>query len=650
MSETLGIAALENQEGVDQMISNALQMLRPPPAMKPSEWAQTRIRIPEGNAIPGPLRLDNAPYQREPMDMLVDPDCYRVTLKWGAQVGKTMLALCVQGYCIEMAPRSQMMLQPSQGDLQAWLETKFSPLIAANQGLQRLIAKPRGRDGVNNQRMKSYSGGFLMFAWSGSPKTMRGRSAPLIVCDEIDGYERTDEGHPVSLLWQRAATFGDERFLLEISTPTIEGSSYIDDAYRAGDQRRFYVRCPACGCEQTLEWEHVSWVGRQSDPDADLAAIHAHQPQTARYVCQGCGVCWDDGQRIAAVRQAHWQASKPFNGHASYELNELYSTFRRQSAIVQDYLDKLKHQDLQTFTNVSLARVWSETAEQADLDDLLRRLETYLADVPMGGVFLTAGIDMQTDRLEVEIVAWGIDEESWSIHTAVLYGDPLLGDVWEALDRYLSTTWQHESGLRLPIQAACLDTGGTCGYTQAAYQYLRTRTGRRLFGIKGVGGWGRPIVDKAQRKHSGRNAPKINLFTVGVDEAKLIVMRRLAITHPGPGYSHFPTDRSPDWFAQLTAEKLRTRYLKGQPIRQWTKPDKTPNEALDCRVYAYAALKIINPHLPHDAKRIKDAAALLPKEKPPQDPTPEVQHHTPHFRPQRPRPPLRRRRTWANDW
>ncbi|WP_419669187.1 phage terminase large subunit family protein, partial [Xylella fastidiosa subsp. multiplex] len=269
MSETLGIAALENQEGVDQMISNALQMLRPPPAMKPSEWAQTRIRIPEGNAIPGPLRLDNAPYQREPMDMLVDPDCYRVTLKWGAQVGKTMLALCVQGYCIEMAPRSQMMLQPSQGDLQAWLETKFSPLIAANQGLQRLIAKPRGRDGVNNQRMKSYPGGFLMFAWSGSPKTMRGRSAPLIVCDEIDGYERTDEGHPVSLLWQRAATFGDERFLLEISTPTIEGSSYIDDAYRAGDQRRFYVRCPACGCEQTLEWEHVSWVGRQSDPDAD---------------------------------------------------------------------------------------------------------------------------------------------------------------------------------------------------------------------------------------------------------------------------------------------------------------------------------------------------------------------------------------------
>ncbi|WP_273973062.1 phage terminase large subunit family protein, partial [Xylella fastidiosa] len=94
------------------------------------------------------------------------------------------------------------------------------------------------------------------------------------MCDEIDGYERTDEGHPVSLLWQRAATFGDERFLLEISTPTIEGSSYIDDAYRAGDQRRFYVRCPACGCEQTLEWEHVSWVGRQSDPDADLAAIH----------------------------------------------------------------------------------------------------------------------------------------------------------------------------------------------------------------------------------------------------------------------------------------------------------------------------------------------------------------------------------------
>ncbi|HHW4679454.1 MAG TPA: phage terminase large subunit family protein [Xylella sp.] len=653
----LDASIFDNAEGVEQAIGSALNLLRPPPDLKPSEWAESSVRIPEGNAIPGPLRLDNAPYQREPMDMLVDPDCYRVTLKWGAQLGKTMLALCVQGYCIQMAARSQMMMQPSQGDLQTWLETKFSPLVAANEGLQRLIAKPRGRDGVNNQRMKSYPGGFMMFAWSGSPKTMRGRSAPLIVCDEVDGYERTDEGHPVGLLWQRAATFGDDRFLLEISTPTIEGASYIDDAFRAGDQRRFYVCCPACAHEQPLDWAHVSWIGRQSDADADLTLIDAHQPETARYVCQACGAGWDDGQRIAAIRGGVWHGSRPFRGHASYQLSELYSTFRRLGAIVQDYLDKLKNHDLQTFTNVSLAEVWAETGEQADPDGLLGRREKYPADVPAGGVYLSAGVDMQTDRLEIEVVAWGEGEESWSVETFVLEGDPLLGDVWHELDDFLARGWRHESGAMLHIEAVCLDTGGTSGYTQAAYEYLRGKTGRRIFGIKGVGGWGRPIVEKSQRKHSGKHARKVDLFAVGVDEAKLIVMRRLAIEQAGPGYSHFPQDRPRDWFDQLTAEKLITRYVKGQPVREWTKPDKAPNEALDCRVYAYAALKIMNPNLRRHAERLKQGIAPARRALPPQVENPPEETQTASAnnpglsRPKRTLKPSRKKRgTWATLW
>ncbi|HEV2607462.1 MAG TPA: phage terminase large subunit family protein [Xanthomonadaceae bacterium] len=198
------------------------------------------------------------------MDMMVNPDCYRVTLMWGAQVGKTLTALCVQGYAIDMRPRSQMMMQPSQGDAQTWLETKFNPLVEASPGIARRIAKPRAREGVNNQRMKSYPGGFLMMAWSGSPKTMRGRSAPLIVCDEVDGYAKTPEGHPVSLLWQRSATFGDERFLFEISTPTIKGASYIETSFEDGDQRRFHVACPHCHMHQVMRWENVTWIGRAS--------------------------------------------------------------------------------------------------------------------------------------------------------------------------------------------------------------------------------------------------------------------------------------------------------------------------------------------------------------------------------------------------
>jgi phage terminase large subunit GpA-like protein len=137
---------------------------------------------------------------------------------------------------------------------------------------------------------------------------MRGRSAPFIVCDETDGYDRTSEGHPVGLLWQRAATFGDQRLLLEISTPTIKGGSWIESSFEQGDQRRFHVVCPHCGDHQALQWQNVTW---SKDDNGE------HLPETARYACGSCGVLWNDGERIAAIRNAEqqgagWKAAKPF--------------------------------------------------------------------------------------------------------------------------------------------------------------------------------------------------------------------------------------------------------------------------------------------------------------------------------------------------
>lgn len=590
------MGVFDNTAALARAFRVARGFLRPPPDLKPSEWAERNVRIPVGNAVPGLIRFDNAPYQREPLDMLVDPDCERITLMWSAQVGKTQLALCGQGYHIAMRPASQMMMQPSETDLHMWLNTKFQPMVDSNPVLASRIAKPRGRDGVNNSTMKSYPGGFLMFAWAGSPKTMRGRSAPIIVVDEVDGYEVTAEGHPVALIWQRAATFGDSKKLLEISTPTMKGTSYIEGAFLQGDQRYFLVPCPDCGTRQRLIWSNVTWTGKGDDQADQL-------PETARYTCSCCGSLWDDGQRKAAIAQGEWRATRPFRGHASYHLSELYSMFRRLKDIVRSYLDKKASGDLQTFVNVSLAETWEETGEKADAGALRSRREVFAAPVPMGGLVLTAGVDMQQDRLEVEIVAWGVGEESWSVDYRVLWGDPLQADVWEELEALLASTWLHESGAQLPVVAACVDTGGTKGYTQAAYDWLKGKTGRRVFGVKGVAGWGRPIVGAPSRRKSGQRGRKIDLFPVGVDEAKLVVMRRLSVAEPGPGYCHVPEDREAEWFEQITAEKLSLRYVKGFPVREWHQT-RERNEALDCRVYALAALKIANPSMKHAARRL----------------------------------------------
>lgn len=670
------VVQFSNRAAVIAAARRAAANLVPPPDLRPSEWAEANVRIPVGNAKPGPIRFDNAPYQRGMLDVIKEPGVRRVDYMTGAQLGKTTIQQCITGYFIAHEPRSQIFVQPTQGDVQTFQETKLRPMLDANPAISDKMAKQRGREGVNNSRIISYIGGWLMFSWAGSPKTLRGRSAPITQADEVDGMEATAEGDPVELLAQRAATFGDDALSTRSSTPTIKGASRIETGFLEGDQRRFYVPCPHCEHHQYLRWENVVWNGRKSTgiSDAEEDAGQAHEPDTARYACEGCGALWDDGERIAAIRNAErlgagWKAAKPFKGHASFHAPEMLSTFRRLRDIVQSYLDKLAVEDLQSFVNVSLAETYEEKGEKADPTGLMTLAEEYRAEVPAGGLYLTAGVDMQMDRLECEVVAWGAAEESWSVGYYVLWGDPLQGDVWDDLDDLLAGTYQHESGAVMSISAACLDTGGTNGYTQSAYEYARGRTGRRLFAIKGVAGWGRAIVEKPQRKQSGKNARKVDLFLVGTDEAKLIVMRRLAATvgakqKGGAGYCHTPNDRDADWYKQLTSEKLVTRYIKGQPVREWHKPDRARNEALDCRVYALAALKIMQPSFKRLAERYalpandNQAPAQAPKPRQQQPrPAPEnpQEEHAPE--PAQTKPTIKRSkaaarggRGWVNRW
>lgn len=601
--------------------------LVPPPDLKPSEWAERNVRIPVGNAIPGLIKFDNAPYQRGMIDVIKEPGVRRVDYMMGAQLGKTTVQQCLVGYFVAHEPRSQIFAQPSQGDMQTFLETKLKPMLEANPSISSKMAKPRGREGVSNSRIMSYIGGWLMFSWAGSPKTARGRSAPVTHADEVDGMDATKEGDFVELLAQRSATFGDQRLDTRSSTPTVMGASRIHTGFQEGDQRRYYVACPDCGHAQYFRWEQVHWTGRKSKDikTADEDIGQEHQPDTARYCCESCGSLWDDGQRIAAIRLAErlghgWKASKPFKGHASFHGPEMLSTFRRLRDIVQSYLDKLAAGDLQSFVNVSLAWPY-ESGERVDADGLMARCEEWAAQVPMGALYLTAGIDMQADRLELEVVGWDEQGRSWSIDYRVLWGDPLGSDLWHDLEDALSETYVHESGAIMAISAACLDTGGTNGMTQAAYEWLRGKTGRRIFGVKGVPGWGRGIVEKQQRKQSGKTARKVDLFLVGVDEAKLVVQKRLAVAGPElPGYCHFPAGRDESYFKMLTAERLVIRYVKGQPVREWHKPDRARNEALDCRVYALAALKIMNPSFKRLAMRLHQGVDGVYTQYPQQEP------------------------------
>lgn len=587
----------ENKDGIERVWRKACTFLEPPPNYTPAEWAEANIEIPLGNAIAGPIRFSNAPYQVEPLNMFADPNVEQITLMWGAQLGKTQLINCALGYFIAHEPASQMMMQPSQGDLNTWLETKFNPMVDGNESLKSRIAKPRSREGVNNQTMKSYFGGFLLFSWSGSARTMRGRSAPKIYCDEVDGYERTAEGHPVSLLWQRAATFGDQRKLMVTSTPTIKGASFVEKSFEAGDMRRYYVPCIHCNSKILFKWSQVMW-----DKDAD----GNHLPETAHYCCQECGGIITDTDKRVMLRDGEWVAEKPFSGHVSYHLSELYSSFRRWRDIVRSFLEKKATNDLQTFVNVSLGETWEEDSERVDEYSLSERREP-MPYVPDEAAVLVAGVDVQDNRLEMTIVGIGRDEELYVWKHLTLYGDPSTPQLWQALSSNLFATYETESGRQMTIRATAIDSGGH--FTNSVYAYAKQNAGRKVFAIKGVGGDGKPIAGRPTKNNVG----KCNLFPVGVDTAKHLLFARLGISDVGSGYIHFSDELDDEYFRQLTSEKIVTRYHRGFQRRTFEKM-RARNEALDCLVYAYASYAIIGINVNSLANKLASEPAAEPKQ------------------------------------
>lgn len=577
-----------NPDGIGERAGRGFLALRPAESLTPVEWAERHVRIAPGNAIPGLVRFTNAPFQAEPLNMIAEPTCREITLMWSAQTGKTMVELMAMGYFIEHEPCSQMMMQPSQGDLQTWLTAKFDPMVDESHAIGSKIAQPRSKFGVNNQRMKQYPGGFLMFAWAGSPKTLRGRSAPKIFADEIDGYERTQEGSQLSLIWKRAVTFGDQRLLFKSSTPTFKGASEIEASFDAGDRRRWFVKCPGCGLAQYLKWIQVQWI---KDAAGD------HQPDSAVYVCEasGCGLAWDELDRIKAIRGGEWIAEREFKGHASFHLPEMASLFVKLPDMARSFLENKATGDSQTFINVSLAETWDEKGDKHDPDLLWLRRELYAAELPAGVVVLVAGVDVQDDRLEVTVYGIGIDGRStWTITHRVYRGDPGHTDLWDRLDDFLIEDFEHENGLRLRIAAVGVDSGGH--YTTEVYKFCKARSGRRVYALKGSNQLAAPLVGRP----TDRNAEKVDLFAVGTSAAKDQIFNSLKVSDPDKvGFVHFPmSDKMIDreFFAQITAEKRVKTYKNGFPVPVYKKTRRR-NEALDCWVYAIAALEILRPNL-----------------------------------------------------
>ncbi len=585
--------------------------MKPPTDLKLDEWSDEFRRLsPEASAEAGHWNTNRAAYQRGMMQAISDPAIENVVFMTGAQVGKTEIINNAIGYYIHNQPSPMLVVQPTLEMAKMWSNDRLAPMLRDTPVLKNAVADARTRDSGNTIYQKSFAGGYIAIVGANSAAGLASRPVRCVFLDEVDRYPVSagSEGDPIDLARARTKTFSYNRKIVMVSTPTNKGASRIEAAYEESDQRQYFVPCPDCGHQQTLKWSHVKW-------DKD-------KPETAAYVCEDCGSLWDEAKRLRAIRYGEWVATAPYTGTAGFHLNGIYSVWTSLERAAKEFLQAKKLPDtLRVFVNTYLAETYEEMGERVDDYAISERAEEYSEKLDAGIVCITAGIDVQDSYLAIEIVGWGRDEESWSIDWVTLYGDPSTPHLWNDLDNRLQAIYETEDGRQLGIRSACIDSGGH--YTQAVYNYVRPREGKRIFAIKGMAGETRPIVSKPTRNNIG----KIKLFTIGVDNIKELIFSRLKVTMAGAGFCHFPTGRDDEYFKQLAAsEKIVTKYHKGFPRREFVKT-RARNEALDCRVYSYAALSILSLRLNDIADRIANAPAE--PEKPQQ---PQVQN-SPIFKP-----------------
>jgi phage terminase large subunit GpA-like protein len=592
---------LDAQASLAAVIAEAMQTLKPPPRLSVAEWADRERRLSsEASAAAGRWITSRAEYQRGIMDAISDPTLRDIVVVAGAQVGKTEMLLNVIGFHVHHDPAPILLVQPTLEMAQAFSKDRLAPMLRDTPALKHKVKDPRSRDANNTTTHKVFTGGHISLVGSNSAAGLASRPIRVVLCDEVDRYPSSagSEGSPILLARKRSATFHNRKMVM-VSTPTNKGASMIESQYQESDQRQFFVPCEDCGTVQTLKWAQVQW--------------EKDRPETAFYSCEACGSVWDDPKRNRSVRKGEWVATGDFTGIAGFHINGLYSPWTVLSDAVRDFLVAKKAPDtLRVFVNTFLAETWEDQGETVGDIDFQSREDDWGEHIPDPIVVVTAGIDVQDDRLELEIVGWGRDEESWSLGYKTLYGDPSTPHLWNDLDNILKVAYTTESGRQLGIRAACIDSGGH--YTQAVYNFVRPREGRRIFAIKGMGGEQRPLVSRPTKNNIG----KIKLFAVGTFPIKELIFSRLRVQSEGAGYCHFPAGRSDEYYQQLAnSEKIVTKYQKGFPRRDFVKT-RTRNEALDCRVYAYAALCILSLNINAVADRVVNAPEPETQPKPQQ--------------------------------
>jgi len=555
----------------------------------------------ENSAEPGYIKFNRTPYMIEIANAFKDPKVKRIAIGASAQVAKTTLMMAMLGYIIDIDPGPVLWIMPTDSFAEDFSKRRLDPFIRDTQPLKKKVSDNKSRSSSNTIKKKKYPGGMLTLAGANSPSNLAGIPARYVFGDEVDRWTKNagGEGDPTQLLEARTATFHNSK-MVQVSTPTIKGTSTIEKSFFVGTQEYWEMECPECKEYSFITFDNI----RFSHEEKIIRGEKTYTVKDIHYACPHCGCALTEQQTKQAPHK--WVPKNPDayqNGARSFWINGFSSPWMTWEKIILRFLEASGKNDvekLKTVFNTMFGQLWEDRGDLKTEEEMMEGLEEYEAELPEGVLYLTCGVDTQDNRLEYEVVGYGMFEETWGIQKGVIWGRPDDPDVWAKLDNVINHDYQYYDGRSLKISVTFVDSGGH--YTQEVYRETAKRFNRRVFAIKGRGGEGIPYTDKKPSKvevlQNGDVAGWCYLYTIGVDAGKEHIMSALQVQQPGAKFCHFPSNEGRGYddrfFHGLLSEKLVNKNGKWV----WEKlSEHIRNEPLDCRNYANAAYKIGSPDM-----------------------------------------------------
>lgn len=572
-----------------------------PPMREPlAQWAERNIVLPATVASThGSLEL--WPFQYGMADAFTDPEIERITLLKPTRVGFTTLLTATIAHYVVNDPCPVLVYQPTDDEARGYMVDDIEPIFDASPALHGKLTGEEDEHGRNTLTERRFLGGSLKVRGAKTPRNFRRVNARVLLMDEVDGMEETPEGPPIPLAEKRTDSFSDRKIIIG-STPVHVATSQVLPSYAASDRRVYEVPCPSCGVRFEILWHHIQW-----DP---------RQPETAACQCPNCDAMIAERHKREMVTAGTWRITRPeIKGHAGFRLNALVSLLPNTTwAHMAAEWDAVKDtpRKKQVFINTRLAEGWDGDIETLDPEALENQSEAFglpdahdadgvVYEIPEEVLLLTAGVDVQGDRIEATVFGWGRPREVrfganqtyelpqiFVLAHRVFWGVPQDEAVWNDLEALRTARWQHPLGGKIKVSAMAVDSGYE---TDCVYDFCFPRHGLKVFALKGANGFSRPFVQPSVGRRRAKER-RGRIYIAGVDAIK----ERFTQFVGGKGVVRFSAAlkaESPAYFEQLTAEYKELRYVAGQPRFHFRRIVGRDAEALDCAVYNFVARELV---------------------------------------------------------